>query len=160
MAEPISNKLLFVAPKLIRELALGEQSQSQLADKYDVSPSAITQFKKRNFDAIEAIRKDANDEFAGILIVQKAHRLGLLEQLIREALTPQPKVSASGRVAYVEKDDGTQEMVEEIALDSAARMIKQVAEELGHLPNRVTLAGSVDVTTTYTVEGVSPDDLA
>lgn len=160
MADRISNKLLFVAPKLIRELALGNQLQSELAEKYDVTPAAITYFKQRNADAIEAIRKDSNDEFAGILIVQKAHRLGLLEQLIREALTPQPKVSASGRVAYVERDDGTSEMVEEIALDSAARMIKQVAEELGQLPNRLTLSGNVDIHTTYAVEGIDPTDLA
>lgn len=159
MAESVPNKLLFVAPKLIRELALGEMNQAQLADKYDVTPPAISLFKKRNADAIEAIRKDANDEFAGILIVQKAHRLGLLEQLIQKALEPQPKVSASGRVAYVEKPDGSQEMVEEIALDSAARMIKQVAEELGQLPNRLTLSGNVDVTTTYTIEGVDPESL-
>lgn len=160
MADRISNKLLFVAPKLIRELALGSQTQSQLAEKYDVTPAAITYFKQRNADAIEAIRKDSNDEFAGILIVQKAHRLGLLEQLIQKALEPQPKVSASGRVAYVEKDDGSTEMVEEIALDSAARMIKQVAEELGQLPNRLTLSGDVNVHTSYRVEGVDTDDLA
>lgn len=146
--------------KLVRELALGEENQSQLAERYDVTPSAISLFAKRNRDEIEAVRANIDDEFAGLLIAQKAHRLGVLEHLLDVALTPTPKVAPSGRVVYVEKSDGAPEMITEIAGDLAAKVIKQAAEEMGQLPNRITLGGNVNVHTSYQVEGIDPRDLA
>ena len=147
-----------VKRKLIRELALGALKQTQLADKYDVTPAAITLFKQRNADEINAIRADMDNEYAGLLIVQKAYRLGTLQTLLEMALTPQPKVSASGRVAYVtDPATGEERMVEEIALDSATRILKQVAEEMGQLPTRVQLSGELTEHVTYKIEG--PDDV-
>lgn len=156
MEDPIPNKLNGLKKrKLVRELALGELNQTQLAERYDVTPSAISHFAKRNRDEIEAVRANIDDEFAGLLIAQKAHRLGVLEHLLDVALTPTPKVAPSGRVVYV--DD---KMVEEIAGDLAAKVIKQAAEEMGQLPNRITLGGNVNVHTSYQVEGIDPGDLA
>lgn len=142
--------------KLVRELALGELNQTELAEKYDVSPSAIAHFKKRYADEIAAVAANADDEFAGLLIVQKAHRLGVLEQLLERAMTPTPKIAPSGRLV----EDHAGNVIKEIAIDSAARVIKQAAEEMGQLPNRITLGGNVNVHTTYSVEGVAPEDLA
>lgn len=159
MADPIPNKLNgLVHRKLVRELALGEENQAQLAERYNVSPSAISHFAKRNRDEIQAVRDKADDEYAGLLITQKANRLAALEQLYAQAITPQPKVAASGRVAYVEDPvTGEQVMVQEVALDSAARMLKQAAEEMGQLPTRVQLTGELTEHITYKIEG--PDDV-
>jgi len=156
MADPIPNKLTgLVHRKLVRELALGEENQTQLAEKYDVDPSAISRFAKRNAEEIAAVRADADNEFAGLLIVQKAYRLGTLEQLLREAMRPTTKVAPSGRVAYDENGNA----IKEIQGDLASKLLKQAAEEMGQLPNRVTLDGRVDVHTSYTVVGVEPEDL-
>lgn len=155
MADPIPNKLNgIIKRQLIRELALDRFTQQQLADKYDVTQPAISAFAKRNADEIQAIRNNADDEFAGLLIVKKHFRLGTLQTLLEQAMTPQPKVSASGRVAYVTDADGNETMVEEVAIDSATRILKQVAEEMGQLPARkVELTADVNADITYRIEG-------
>jgi len=61
----------------------------------------------------------------------------------------------SGRVAYDENGNA----IKEIQGDLASKLLKQAAEEMGQLPNRVTLDGRVDVHTSYTVVGVEPEDL-
>ncbi|MET0916701.1 MAG: DUF2280 domain-containing protein [Jiangellaceae bacterium] len=156
MEDPIPNKLNGLKKrKLVRELALGEENQTQLAERYDVTKQAISAFAKRNRDEIEAVRANADDEFAGLLIVQKAHRLGVLEELLERALTPVPKVAPNGRL--IEGPDG--EILKEFAGDLAAKVIKQAAEEMGQLPNRISLSGNVNVHTSYSVEGVDPTDL-
>jgi len=156
MGDQVPGKLAgLVHRKLVRELALGEESQTQLAEKYDVSQPAISAFAKRNAEEIAAVRANADDEFAGLLIVQKAYRLGTLEQLLREAMKPTTKVAPSGRVAYDE--DGN--AIKEMNLDAASKLLKQAAEEVGQLPNRITLDGRVNVHTSYTVVGVEPEDL-
>ena len=154
---PDPNKLGgLIKRKLVRELAHGEMNQTQLAEKYDVDPSAISHFAKRNRDEIEAVRKDMDDEFAGLLITQKANRLSAYEQIFERAMTAVTKIAANGRVAYDENGNP----IKEFAGELAAKVLKQAAEEMGQLPNRVSLSGNVDVHTTYTVLGVEPGDLA
>lgn len=145
-----------VKRQLIRELAHGEMKQSELAEKYDVDPSSITLFKKRNRVEIEAVRKDMDDEFAGLLITQKAMRLSAYEQIFARAMTEVTKIAANGRIAYDENGNA----IKEFSGDLAAKVLKQAAEEMGQLPNRVSLSGNVDVHTTYTVQGVDPEELA
>lgn len=148
--------------KLIRELALREPGTKlgDIAKKYDVSASAITHFAKRHAEEIATVAANADDEFAGILIAQKAYRLAAYQEMHEIAMTPQPKVSANGKVAYVFNiETGQDEMVMEVDVRAAALVSKQAAEELGHLTNRVTLSGQLDTTTTYKIVGVSDDDL-
>jgi len=142
--------------KVIRELALGELSQSALAEKYDVTPAAITMFKKRNAEAIAAVRADADNEFAGILIAEKVNRVQMYEELLHKALVPMPKVSNKGTLVT---DPETGEYVYEVDVRAAMQALKSVAEEMGQLPNRVTIGGELSTTTTYRVEGVTPEDL-
>lgn len=148
--------------KLVRELALREPGTrlGDIAKKYGVSPSAITHFAKRHAEEIAAVAAAADDEFAGILIANKAYRLAAYQEMHEIAMTPQPKVSANGKVAYVFNiETGQDEMVMEVDVRAAALVSKQAAEELGHLTNRVTLSGQLDTTTTYKIVNVSDDDL-
>lgn len=148
---------------LIRKLALGGQSQADLARQYDVTDGAITQFRDRNAEAIAAIRADAEDEFAGILIAQKAERLRAYEELYEVATEPTPKISPSGKLVkeWIMDEDGvsSEVVVHEVDVRAAAQVLKQAAEEMGQLPTRLQVAGELGVTTTYRVEGVNPSDL-
>lgn len=148
--------------KLVRELALREPGTKlgDIAKKYGVSPSAITHFAKRHAEEIAAVAAAADDEFAGILIANKAYRLAALQEMHEIALTPQPKVGNNGKiVTRWNPETGQDEEVMEVDVRAAALVSKQAAEELGHLANRVTLSGQIDTTTTYKIVGVDPSDL-
>lgn len=145
--------------EVVRLLAAEEISQADIARRYDVTTSAVTQFKQRHAEEIAAVRADMDDEFAGIAIASKVNRVALLQQIAEKALEPVPKVSANGKVAYVTNEDGESEMVMEVDARAAMAALKQVAEELGQLVQRSQVSGDMNTTTTYRIEGVSPADL-
>ena len=114
--------------KLIRQLAATDLKHDELAAEYGVDRTSVSRFRKRHEQEIEAVRADHLDEFAGLLIADKAARLSVYEQLLLEAV------------------DKGERMV-------AVRILRNAAEELGHLPSRMQISGAVDVHTTYTVAG-------
>lgn len=142
--------------QVARLLALGELTQTAIAERYGVTQSAVSQFAARNAEEIRAIREDSANEFAGILIASKQERLGVYEQLLEAALTPTPKVTQTGRAVV---DPVTGEPVMEINEGAASRVLKQVAEEMGQLPNRLSVQGEVSVQTRYEIVGLSPEAL-
>ena len=141
---------------LQQDLAHGGQSQEALGKKYGVTQQAISDFAERHAAAIQQIRDDAENEFAGLAIAQKAARLEVYGELIKAAMQPVPKVAGKD-AGYVRDEDGN--VVYEIDAGVAGRLLRNVAEELGHLPNRVTLGGEVGVRTDYTINGVNPEAL-
>lgn len=152
--------------QIVRELALGEQSQRQLAEKYEVSEAAISQFKNRYADEIEAVRQDTADEFAGILIAQKQARLAAYNDLYEKAIVPSPKVSPSGKIVkdlIPDPDNPGGPWIEAVVVETdvraAALVLKQAAEEMGQLPTRLQIQGDMQTTTTYRIEGANPEDL-
>jgi hypothetical protein len=148
--------------KLIRELALREPGTKlgDIAKRYDVSASAITHFRNRHADEIAAVAADADNEYAGMLIASKAYRLALLEQIVEQAGIPVPKVTPAGKIVHrLNAETGEEEEVMEIDVRAQMQAVKQAAEELGQLPNRVTLSGQIDTTTVYKIVNVSDDDL-
>lgn len=120
--------------QLQTELATGSKTKAQLAREYGVTGPAITNFNNRHKAVIEKIRDNAADEFAGIAIAVKANRIALYNQLVEEATE--------------RGDDKT-----------VARLLRQAAEELGHLPGRVTISGEIGTTSTYKIEGIDLEDL-
>lgn len=126
-SQPLEGKPL-IRLKLIRDLALSGETHDKLAEKYNVRREAISRFRKRNEDQIADCLEKAGSEFAGVLISDKATRLSVYEDLLSAA---------------VAKGDRT----------AAVRILRNVAEELGHLPSRMQISGAVDVHTTYSVTG-------
>lgn len=116
------------------ELATGNKTQGALAKKYGVTPQAISAFKNRWAAKIEEIRDNAADEFAGIEIARKANRLDAYQSLFDAA-------------------------VEEGDYKLAARIQRNVAEEMGHLPSRMTINAQLGPQTHYVIEGVDAEDL-
>jgi acyl-CoA hydrolase len=125
--------------QLIVELATSGKTQAKLAEEYGVVESSISEFKTRHRQTIEQVRADQENEFAGIAIAEKATRLATYLDVLDTALKPVPKVNAKGEIMYGLPDES--------------------GEELGHLPNRVTLGGEVGVTTNYKINGVEPENL-
>lgn len=149
--------------EVVRLLAAKDISRTEIARRYDVTPSAVTQFADRFAEEIRAVEADMEDEFAGIAIASKVARLAAYEELYGIATTPSPKVAPNGKIIreYVTDEDGvtSEAMVMETDVRAAAQLLKQAAEEMGQLPTRLQVAGGLDVTTKYVVEGVAPEDL-
>jgi hypothetical protein len=123
--------------KLIRELALEEQPQVELAEYYGVAQTTISAFKKRHWVEIERIRNNLADEYADLWIAQKRNRLAEL-QAAAEKLAGKPDARSA---------------------EVLAKLLKDAAEELGDLPTRT----QVNVNTanvTYEIVGVDPEVLS
>jgi hypothetical protein len=148
--------------KLVRELAMRnpDVTLTAIGKKYNVTPSAITAFSRRNADEIQAVADEADKEFAGILIAQKEFRLRAYQEIFEQASEPQPKVTPAGKVVErFNEETGKDEIVTEIDHRAKMQALKQAAEELGQLANRITLQGDVKNVTTYRIVNVSEDDL-
>jgi hypothetical protein len=126
----------WVKHRLIRDFALGEKSGRTLAAEYGVSQTSISAFKKRNEMAIEEVRNNLADEYAGVWVAQKLNR-------IREYQEAAEKMSSgeSPRNAEV-----------------LTSILKAVAEELGQLPARQQVNVSTE-NVTYQIVGINVDDL-
>lgn len=136
--------------ELIVKLAHSAKTQETLAAEYNVTQSSISEFASRHAQEIQAVRADKENEFAGIAIANKANRLATYQSVL-ERLAGAVEVAA-------DLDDDEQAMDEKTA-GAVAKILRNVAEELGELPNRVQLSGDVAVGVSYTVNGVSPETL-
>lgn len=149
-------ELPWVRRAIMVQLATGNKTQAAIAREYGCAESSLTEFKQRHADEIEAIRENAMDEFTGIAIAQKAARLEAYEDILKKCMTPTPKMAGK---EYVHDPSKGNELVYEIDANAAVKVLRQVAEELGHLPSRIVLAGGLEVKTNYTLNGVDPENL-
>jgi hypothetical protein len=122
--------------KLIRELAIAEKPQTQLAEEYGVGQSAIAMFKKRHMTEIEVARDNLADEFADLWIASKRNRLAEYQKAA-EKLAEKPDARSA---------------------EVLAKLLKDVAEELGDLPTRPGVQIN-QANVTYQIEGVDLDNL-
>ena len=125
----------WVKQELIRELAVGKISQTDLAARYGVGPSAVAEFKRRHAVDVERARDSLNDEWVGLWVADKRNRLAGLQAQI-ENLEDMP---TSARTAEV-----------------YAKLLRDVAEELGDITNKNKV--EVDVVR-YEINGVSLENL-
>lgn len=126
----------WVKHRLIRDFALGEKSGQAMAAEYGVSPTSISAFKKRNLMAIEEVRNNLADEYAGVWVAQKMARI-------------QEYQEAAEKMA-----DGRSPRNQEVLVT----ILKAVAEELGQLPARAQVNVSTE-NVTYQVVGIPLEDL-
>lgn len=121
---------------LIRELAAGER-QTILAAKYGVTQGSISEFAKRHAVEIERVVGKLDDEFAGLWIANKAARIAEYEQMVADIDAIVEASTVDGRVNIVDAD----------VLRTKLATLRQVAEELGQLPARIThkVEGSISI---------------
>jgi hypothetical protein len=159
--------------RLIHELARGEVKQSDLAVRYDVSRVAITDFKARHADAIEQVRADLENEFAGLWIADKTNRLMALQDDIEHIATRLTSTDLEDALAdYVRDDDidsderkrRAERVADALAADPAwmrlrHQALRAAADELGQIPNKTTVAIEQPITVRHVLEGVDVDGL-
>lgn len=117
---------------LIKELALGNKTQKQLADEYGNTEQAISQFKIRNADAIQAVVDATDDEFAGLWIADQVNRIAEYQSLVEfldDLIYPTTKLDTASVNAVLRK----------------AQILRNVAEERGHLTQKTEATGDVRV---------------
>jgi hypothetical protein len=112
--------------ELICDLALGELTHVELAEKYGRSTQAINSFSSRNKDEIRRAKQDQASEWAGNFSAKKKNRVSGLEQCLRdiEDAFADPSLSHSQRNRYI---------------NTVAKLYRNIAEELGELRTQLEL---------------------
>lgn len=118
--------------RLMRDLALSGKTMTELGEKYGVTHSAVSQFHTRHILQIQEMRRDSENELAGILYVAKGERLQKYAELLESG---------------------------EVSADTAAKLMRNIAEELGALPNRLNVQAEQTVKVEHVVKGVDLDSL-
>jgi hypothetical protein len=121
---------------LMRELALGEKSRSDLAREFGVSHQYVTRFARQYERPIAKARANIEDKFAHMWIADKVARLALRQVLVAA------RQRLPNRTA---EDDRT-----------IAQLLKDAAEELGQLPPRTQIQTAQVI---HTVEGFNNAEL-
>lgn len=123
--------------KLMRDLAAGEHSQTDLARRYGVTQPAISQFAQRHAERIADVASRLDDEFAGLWVAEKAARIAELQQQVDSIADTMGDPNAAAKAGL-----GAAEMyrVQQQAL-------RAIADELGQIPARVQVqhSGQLDV---------------
>lgn len=135
-----------VRSRLIGELAHGEATERQLAADYGVAPSAVSAFKKRHAEAIERRKRDLAGALDDLWISRKHDRVSayqqdvtLIDQELDVELAKPRTVIADPDSGQVVEVGGPDARVLERLTRAKHRALRAVAEELGQLPNRITL---------------------
>lgn len=126
----------WVRHRLVRDLAIAEKSQAELAEIYGVSQTSMSAFKKRNAMAIEEVRNNLADEYAGLWVAEKMKRIAEYQE-------------AAEKMAK-----GVSPRNQEVLVS----ILKAVAEELGQLPARTQVQVNQQQVT-YEIVGVPLEDL-
>jgi hypothetical protein len=168
------ERLLLTRPyqrlQMMRDLALGAETQKALGVKYGCTQGAISLFRKRYADEIEAIRSNLQDEWAGLWAADKRARVAVYQDTIK-TLDDQVELAIAGqlidskklRELLGESTDVVQPLgdISDVLaklLKARDRALHAIAEELGQLPSRVqVMIGGPK--TTLTIEGVDVDKI-
>ncbi len=133
--EPVNPRRPLSTPwvrgQLIVDLAIGEQTQTALAEKYGVTQGAIGQFKKRYSPQIEDRQQRLMDDYQDLWIADKKSRLAARQALAEE-------------LGLDETTPRTAEVID--------KLLNSAAEELGELQSKV----SVEIAE-YRITGIDLD---
>lgn len=112
-------------------------THGQIGQQYGVSRQYIGQLNQDRAAEVDAIRRDLDDEFAGLWIASKAARLAALAEEYQRA-------SNSSKAGHFEW------------IRTRMQILHATAEELGQLPPRMT---TVVVPVAHVIEGVDTEAL-
>lgn len=123
--------------KLVRQLAAGEHSLTDLAARHGVTHQAISAFAKRHAELIADVASKLDDEFAGLWVAEKAARLAVLQHQVEQIADTMgdPEAAAKAGVGAAEMHRVQQQA------------LRAIADELGQIPARVQVqhSGSLNV---------------
>lgn len=136
-----------VRVQVIRAIAMGDKTNTQIARDFGVTESAIRQFKQRHEFRIDQVRKALDNEYAGIALASKVARVATYsDQVLKilEVLEDPAQVARAG-MGYAE------------LARVAQQGMRSIADELGQIPTRSQV--EVSGTLNCTVNGVELDAL-
>lgn len=126
-----------VRARLIRDLATGEHTQTELARRYGVGQSAISQFASRHAERIADVASRLDDQFAALWAADKFNRCAEYQQDAEDVakMLADPEQAARAGIQYAEMVRVRQQA------------LRAIADELGQIPARVQVqhSGGVDV---------------
>jgi hypothetical protein len=133
---------------VIRDLADG-QSLRVLERKYGIAHTTIVAFKQKHADEIAELQEAVADEMHGLWIADKRHRVAEYQQMYDDLEATVNTLLMHGTTL------GPQDMA---ILKEKRSALRNVAEELGQLPNRnqVSVGGASVV---FNYPGIDPSDL-
>lgn len=110
---------------ILRDLAEGMMTQTAIAEKYGVTRGRISQLANwpEHRRIIDEMKKNLDDQFAGMWVAQKKHRIADYQQQIED-------IDETMRNALT---------VDPALVRARAALVRSVAEEMAQLPNRVTV---------------------
>lgn len=145
---------------LIHRVAQGDASDRELGRQLGVNKSSITKFRNRNQAEIEDVRLELADRLDSLWVADKVNRLAEIQQDIEDLNTlisktfdpPEPGPLDPGP----ELEPGIPDSV--VGWIRAKQVaLRNAAEELGQIPNRVTMNMAGGVQVSYRIEGVDLD---
>lgn len=151
---------------LLGKLARSEGSHGDLARALGVVRSAVTQFAGRHEAEIEAMREALAQDLTGLWIADKLSRLAEMQTDVEDIndIIGQKIEQASERPVNplepgderAEKPSATEDLP--VWLRTKLAILRGAAEELGQIPNKVTMqvGGSV---VTYKIDGVDLEQI-
>jgi hypothetical protein len=137
---------------LMRALAAGEKTQTALAAEYGATQPSVSDFARRHADEITALREKLDDEWAGLWVATKRNRLAVYQESIERISGALEKFWESYEGEPTEStltEDGKLTTVQ-------AKLLRQVAEEVGDLRQDVNVTGQM---LHHVIEGVDLGDL-
>lgn len=131
-------------------LAEGTLTQTQIAERYDVSAHAISNFNRDNRERIAEIRANMADEFAGMWIANKAKRVEVYQE------------SAEWVSTVIEQQATLDPLLLPPILPALIRTqhnaLKAAAEEMGAIPAKIQIQVQ-PVQVDYKINGVDIDQV-
>jgi hypothetical protein len=151
---------------LLGKLARSEGTHRDLAQALGVVPSAVGMFARRHEAEVEALREALAQQLTGLWIADKLSRLAEMQTDVEdinniiadkiEAATPSPVNPLEPGDERADKPSATEDLP--VWLRTKLSILRGAAEELGQIPNKVTMqvGGSI---VTYKIDGVDLDQI-
>lgn len=151
---------------LLGKLARSEGTHADLAQALGVVPSAVGMFSRRHAAEVEAMREALAQQLTGLWIADKLSRLAEMQTDVEdindiigakiEQASERPVNPLEPGEERADKPSATEDLP--VWLRTKLAILRGAAEELGQIPNKVTMqvGGSI---VTYKIDGVDLDKI-
>lgn len=112
-----------------------------VADKYRCAAKKVLTFLQENLYVVEEVKADADNEFAGLWITDRAVRIAAHEQFVQDIEDALDAGWSDDPQVYIKL-----RRLQQLSL-------RYVEESLGQLPNRITITPDSAISVRYVAEG-------
>lgn len=162
-AKPRQAIVGYIRMELLHGLVRGEK-RSDLAKRVGLTADAVAKFHRREAATIQALSEELANEFTGLWIAEKRNRLAEYQADVEKI----NDMLAEGAQIRAEYEFGDDDEVKEVKITDTgatalmrtkARILHNVAEEMGQLPARTNVQVLQPTQVVYHVSGVDLDKM-